>query len=483
MPTKDHDLKIEVAYLPSTIFHTHFLYISLSLQAYSIVLHSLIINMACSIQYILFSTLLLFLFAPSLAKQSFRPKALVVPVTKDATTLQYLTRINQRTPLVPISLVVDLGGQFLWVDCEQNYVSSTYRPARCNSTQCSLARASGCGDCNSAPKPGCNNNTCGVTPDNTVTGTATGGELATDVVSVQSTNGYNPGRAVTVSRFLFSCAPTFLLKGLASGALGMAGLGRTRIAFPTQFASSFSFHRKFAICLPSTAKTTSQGVIFYGDGPYVLLPNIDASQSLKYTPLFINPVSTASAYSQGEPSAEYFIGVKSINVSDKAVPINTTLLSIDSEGFGGTKISTVNPYTVLQTSIYNALTKAFINEAAARNITRVASVAPFDVCFSTKNVFSTRLGYSVPTISLILQNKNVYWSIFGANSVVQVSDNVLCLGFVNGGKNPRTSIVIGGYQLQDNLLQFDLATSRLGFSSLLYGRQTTCSNFNFTSNA
>ncbi|XP_075642387.1 putative aspartic proteinase GIP2 [Castanea sativa] len=439
--------------------------------------------MAISIQYILFSTFLLFLIAPpSLAQQSSRPKALVVPVSKDATTLQYITRINQRTPLVPISLVVDLGGQFLWVDCEHNYVSSTYHPARCNSTQCSLARASGCGDCFSAPKPGCNNNTCGVTPDNAVTHTATSGELATDAVSVQSTNGSNPGRVVTVPRFLFSCAPTFLLKGLASGVSGMAGLGRTRIAFPLQFASAFSFHRKFAICLSSTTSSASPGVMFYGDGPYVLLPNIDASQSLKYTPLFINPVSTASVYSQGEPSAEYFIGVKSINVSEKVVPINTKLLSIDSKGFGGTKISTVNPYTVLETSIYNALTKAFINEAAARNITRVASVAPFDVCFSSKNVFSTILGPSVPTIYLVLQNENVYWSIFGANSMVQVSDNVLCLGFVNGGKNPRTSIVIGGYQLENNLLQFDLATSRLGFSSLLFGRRTTCSNFNFTSN-
>ncbi|KHN18889.1 Basic 7S globulin [Glycine soja] len=68
--------------------------------------------------------------------------------------------------------------------------------------------------------------------------------------------------------------------------------------------------------------------------------------------------------------------------------------------------------------------------------------------------------------------------------MVSVSDDkVLCLGFVNGGENPRTSIVIGGYQLEDNLLQFDLATSRLGFSSLLYGSRTTCANFNFTSAA
>lgn len=429
---------------------------------------------------LLISSLLVLAFSSSLAKQSFRPTALVIPVSKDASTLQYVTHIGQRTPLVPVNLVVDLGGQFLWVDCEDpSYVSSTYRPARCGSAQCSLARASGCGDCFSPARPGCNNNTCGVIPDNTITRTATGGEVASDVVSVASTDGSNPGRAANVSSFIFACAPTFLLDGLASGVKGMAGLGRTRIALPSQFASAFSFHREFAICLSSS--TSSSGVIFFGDGPYNLLPNIDASASLTYTPLFINPVSTASAYSQGEPSSEYFIGVKSIAVGDLAVALNTTLLTIDGEGNGGTKISTVNPYTVLEKSIFTAVTDAFISESAARNITRVASVAPFEVCFSSKNVGSTRVGPAVPYIYLTLQNKDTVWTITGSNSMVEVSDDVLCLGFVNGGENPRTSIVIGGYQLQDNLLKFDLASSRVGFSSTLLGRQTTCANFNFTS--
>ncbi|XP_059625840.1 probable aspartic proteinase GIP2 [Cornus florida] len=433
--------------------------------------------MASSIQILLLSSLLF--ISLSNAQTSFRPKALVLPVSKDPSTLQYLTKINQRTPLVPVSLVVDIGGQFLWVDCENNYVSSSYRPARCGSAQCSLARASGCGDCYNGPKPGCNNNTCGVSPDNSITRTATGGEIAEDVVSVASTDGSNPGRAVTVSRFIFSCAPTFLLEGLASGVMGMAGLGRTRIGFPSQFASAFSFNRKFAICL--TSSTSANGVIFFGNGPYNLLPNIDASQSLTYTPLFINPVSTASAYSQGEPSAEYFIGVKSIKIGDTVVQLNTSLLSINKEGYGGTKISSVNPYTVMETSIYKAVTEAFISQAAARNITRVASVAPFDVCFSSENVGSTRVGPSVPYIYLVLQSESVAWTMTGSNSMVYVNDNVLCLGLVDGGSNPRTSIVIGGHQIEDNLLQFDLATSRLGFSSTLLGRQTTCANFNFTS--
>ncbi|XP_038684302.1 probable aspartic proteinase GIP2 [Tripterygium wilfordii] len=440
--------------------------------------------MASSLQYLIFSSLLLSLISSSLAQQSFRPQALVLPVSKDNSTLQYVTKINQRTPLVPINLVLDLGGQFLWVDCQQNYSSSTYRPARCGSAQCSLARANGCGDCYSTQRPGCNNNTCGVLPDNTVTRTATGGEVASDVVSVQSTTGSNPGQEVTVNQFVFACAPTFLLTDLAQGVVGMAGLGRTRIAFSSQFAAAFSFQRKFALCLSSSL--TANGVVFFGDGPYNFLPNVDASDSLTYTPLFINPVSTASAYAQGEPSSEYFIGVKSIKINNVTVGLNTSLLSIDSQGNGGTKISTVNPYTVLEESIYNAVTEAFINQSATRNITRVDPVpewVPFDVCFSTENVLSTRLGPSVPTIELVLQNESVVWSIFGANSMVYVSDDLVCLAVANGGPSPRTSIVIGGHQLEDSLLQFDLASSRLGFSSTLLGRRTTCSNFNFTSTA
>lgn len=421
---------------------------------------------------------LLIVLRPSTAAQSFRPKALVLPVLKDATTLQYVTRVAQRTPLVPLKLVVDLGGKSLWTDCQSGYVSSTYRPARCGSAVCSLAGADGCGDCYSPPGPGCNNKTCGVTPDNSITHTATSGEVATDVLSINSTDGSNPGQAVYVSRFVFACAPQFLLKGLASGAAGMAGLGRTRIGLPSQLASAFSFQRKFALCLSSSS--TFDAVIFFGPGPYKFLLGIDASQSLAYTRLYINPVSTSSAFSQGEPSAEYFIRVNSINITDTVLPLNKSLLNIDSRGYGGTKISTVNPYTVLEASIYKLLLNEFTRQAAARNISRVAAVAPFDTCFSTKNVLSTRVGASVPWIYLNLEG-NVMWTITGSNSMVQVSDEVLCLAFVNGGSSLRTSIVIGGFQLEDNLVQFDLATSRLGFSSTLLGRRTTCANFNFTS--
>ncbi|CAN1309597.1 Probable aspartic proteinase GIP2 [Linum perenne] len=172
--------------------------------------------------FLIISTLLL----STSAQPSFRPKSLILPTTKDPATLQYTTRLLQRTPRVPLTLLLHLGGENLWVDCSSpNYISSTYTPARCRSSLCSLAGSNGCGDCFSPPSPGCNNNTCGVSPENPITRTSTSGELATDVLELNSTDGSNPTRPVSVPRFLFSCAPSFLTRGLAPGSAGVAGLG------------------------------------------------------------------------------------------------------------------------------------------------------------------------------------------------------------------------------------------------------------------
>ncbi|TXG71956.1 hypothetical protein EZV62_000535 [Acer yangbiense] len=408
---------------------------------------------------LLIRSLLLFfvtiIISSATAQTSFRPKALVLPVSKDSSTLQYTTQFKQRTPLVPVKLTLDLGGQFLWVDCDKGYISSTYRPVPCRSAVCNQARSKACiTECFSPPRPGCNNNT-------------------------PRTDGKSSGRVVTVKKLPFTCGSTSLLEGLANGVTGMAGLGRSKISLPAQFSAAFKFPRKFAICLSSSS--SENGVIFFGDGPYNFLPGTDVSKSLIYTPLILNPVSTASSSFHGGPSTDYFIGVKSIKVNDIAVKVNTSLLSINEEGFGGTKISTVNPYTVLETSIYNAFTRAFIKAIA--NITRVSPVSPFTVCYNSKSIGFTRFGPAVPEIDLVLQNSSVVWRIFGKNSMVPVKSDVLCLGFVDGGVNPRTSIVIGGHQLEENLVQIDLAASKVGFSSILYFRQTSCSNYNFTSNA
>lgn len=307
---------------------------------------------------------------------------------------------------------------------------------------------------------------------------AADGELASDVVTLNSTDGKIPGRVFSVPQFLFFCGRSVIMGNLSKGVTGMAGLGRTKISLPFQLATAFQLKRKFTLCLSSS--TRSNGILLIGDGQYILRPDFNVSNFLIYTPLIINRVNTELPVLRHEPSPEYYIGVQSIKINGKTVPINTTLLSINKKGYGGTKISTVNPYTVLETSIFNAVIKAFIKELS--NVTRVAPVAPFGACFRSTSVGSTRVGAAVPPIDLVLQEKSVYWRIFGANSMVQVSKDVLCLGFVDGGESTLiTSIVIGGHQIEDNLLEFDIGKSRFGFSSSLLFRQTTCANFKFTS--
>ncbi|KVI01654.1 basic 7S globulin-like [Cynara cardunculus var. scolymus] len=430
---------------------------------------------------LLFFCSFLLVVSSSVAKTSPRPKVLLLSVSKDAETLQYVTQVSQRTPLLPVKLTLDLGGDYMWVNCERGYTSSTYLPAPCGSAPCRLLNTTSCTtECYSAPAPDCYNNTCGHGPTNTVANTGTSGQLGADVFKIQSTDGKNVLPVVTVPRLYFICGSNFIEAGLASGVTGMAGLGRTGASLPAQLSSYFRFKRKFAVCLSSS--TRSRGVVFFGNGPYTFLPNVDASSSVTYTPLIINPVTENGFL--GDASPKYFIRVNSIKINDNRVLLNETLLSIDSEGYGGTTISTVDPYTILESSIYSAVVDAFV-KAMPKNVKRVPSVAPFGACFSSKNIRRTRVGPAVPSIELVLQSESVYWRIYGANSMVEAREDVLCLGFVEAQTDfrPRFAVVIGGHQIEDNLLQFDLSRSRLGFSSSLLGRSTTCANFNFTSTA
>ncbi|KAI3460866.1 hypothetical protein Pfo_017529 [Paulownia fortunei] len=179
-------------------------------------------------------------------------------------------------------------------------------------------------------------------------------------------------------------------------------------------------------------------------------------------------------------SPDYYIGLTSYRANGKVAPLNQTLLAIDELGRGGTKISTSKPYTVLQSSIFRALTDAFVKESDGLNLTLIKPVEPFSVCYAADKILSTLVGPAVPAIDLVLQRNKVFRRIYGSNSMVRIKNkdvDAWCLGFVDGGLNPRTSIVIGGHQFEDNLLQFDLERQRLGFSSSLLLQSTTCANF------
>ncbi|XP_055815161.1 probable aspartic proteinase GIP2 [Solanum dulcamara] len=411
----------------------------------------------------------------SIAKKSLRHyPLLILPVFKDEITKQYVTQIYQRTPLVPVNLTVDLGGRFLWMDCENGYISSSYKNVPCGSRPCKLSGSQGCygSSCPVPPRPGCNNNTCSHIPYNPINRTSTDGELAQDVIALWSTNNYrNDSKILSSSAngVMFSCSDDLLLQKLAYGVKGMAGLGNGYTGLPSQLARVFRLPRKFTICL--SANTQSNGVILFGEGR-------STYEVLTYTPLLKNPVSTAGAYYPGEPSVEYFIGVEKILVNGKNVPIDSKLLAINkSTGVGGTKISTVVPYGTMETSIYKAFKHEFLK--AIDKVPIAKPIRPFELCFNSSNL-ATLTGLIIPQVSLVLQGdqNNTTWDLSMDNFMASPIDSsdLLCLGFLDGGKNSETSIVLGGIQIEENLLEFDLVKKRMGFKSLYMSSLLKCSN-------
>ncbi|KAL2485859.1 Eukaryotic aspartyl protease family protein [Abeliophyllum distichum] len=261
--------------------------------------------------------------------------------------------IYLKTPPQPTNLLFDLGASFSWVDCTNNYSSSTYHAIPCSSSLCNSLGSHACSNCFGSPGPGCSNGSCALFPENSVTRRSTMANALIDWLSLPHTDGRNPGQLGAIPEFIFSCSKKkSLLKGLVKGVAGVAGLGRSNFSLSAQVSNTLFSPDLFALCL------------------------------------------------SGSPSAP----------------------GVDR---------------------------------------------------------------TVVTVDLIMQSDDVFWRIFGSNSMVRIESeriDVWCLGFLDGGADTRTAVVIGGHQMEDNLLQFDLDNNRLGFSSSVLAHGTMCANFNFTTN-
>lgn len=267
-------------------------------------------------------------------------------------------------------------------------------------------------------------------------------------------NKYNGGKVLSDLYAAFAtaaCAPPWTFDSFPADVKGVMALSSSLYALPAYLHDPVE--KIIALCLPNTA---APGVLFFGNGPYYFLPylNVDARSLLSYTPLLKYPNSFG-----------YFIGVNSVVIKKRSinVPTNTTA-----------KISTLDPYTTLRTDIYSSIVRRF--SMVTKRILPAMPVAPFGICYNTSSIDS-KVGIQVPDIDLVLQGgKN--WTISTANSIKQVTNDVACLAFVDGGATSEHAIVIGTFQFEDNFLLFNLENSTFGFSSSLLRKKTSCSNFN-----
>ncbi|CAO2824182.1 unnamed protein product [Amaranthus hypochondriacus] len=371
-------------------------------------------------------------------------KALVAPIRQlNPSTFVYTITLNQKE-----KLVIDLESPYSWHHC-----SKSSPRVSCNVKECYIARTNQRPCVLHSPKT-----FCITSPSNPISNSSTSSYLSYTNVSIAYTDGHVPFAKANYKLFL-SCAPKSLLNSRPIGSSGFASFSRSLLSLVKQFSNS-KVPRKFGMCLGE------QGVAFFGEGPFYLLPppGRDITRLLSSTPLITHP----------NDNLGHYIGLKGISINGEAIKSLRSKLPFDKL----VKLSTITPYTILRSDLYRAVIRKF--SEATRGIPRVPKVAPFGLCLNTSNLGSTRVGLPVPQIDLqLIEGGN--WTIFGANSMVQVSNDAHCLAFVNGGKRIEQGAVIGSYQMQHNFLLFDLVNFELGFSSLLFFFQTTCNNFNFTS--
>nr|XP_017250567.1 PREDICTED: uncharacterized protein LOC108221181 [Daucus carota subsp. sativus] len=232
---------------------------------------------------------------------------------------------------------MDLGGQHTWFNCDE-FDLPTYKSISCNTEKCRKYNGYDCMNCALLipVPPRCINDGCAVT-----------------WINLQSPE-----------PFPFSCSD--LLDNLASGTKGMIGLVNTTTSLPAHMSSQFNLPHKFALCLPSSP---IHGHMFVGGGPYIFPPYYkNIAKKLITTKLVSYPVDTDKIYIITDPYDEYFVDIKSINIDQKLVPLNASLLSINKDGFGGTTFSTLSPFTSLQTSLYTVFVTAFTEASAHRKM-------------------------------------------------------------------------------------------------------------------
>ncbi|KAF5787911.1 putative aspartic peptidase A1 family, aspartic peptidase domain superfamily, xylanase inhibitor [Helianthus annuus] len=363
--------------------------------------------------------------------------SIVVPVNKHTDAAKPLYSVEIMTAYDYVNeqylhsnFLIDTDAPFIWHDCIVQWniypgscptnTLCTYAVS-CVDYQCTTFRTSysyknpSCPlETNTSSFPGWGDCTCSVNVFNPVTGSCNQTLINYNDFTVNVSDGRKIFSGLYDAHPYAACAPHSTFASFPSNVSGVMAFSSSPYAFPAYFYQPLK--KTLALCLPS--KPSAPGVLFFGTGPYYLLPqsNVDVRSYLSYTPLVTRPDSFG-----------YFISVNSI--------------------------------VIKKIDIYNGVVRRFTKVTKQlRPAKPVRPLRPF--------VFSTSTaGLKVPDIDFSLPDGKKW--------------TVACLAFVDGGATSEPAIVIGTFQFEDNFLEFDLENSTFGFSSSLLRKPTSCANFNF----
>ncbi|KAF5745298.1 aspartic proteinase nepenthesin-1 [Tripterygium wilfordii] len=361
---------------------------------------------------------------------------------------QYFVSLRLGSPPQTLLLVVDTGSDLIWVQCSacrncSNRVpgsaflarhSSTFSPTHCFDSACQLV---------SHPEHTSCNHTRLHSPCRYeylyADGSLTSGFFSRETATLNTSS----KREARHKDLAFGCG--FRVSGPSvtgsrfNGAHGVLGLGRGPISFPSQLGRRFG--HKFSYCLMDyTLSPPPTSYLMIGDAQNEVISNMN------FTPLLKNPLSPTF----------YYIGIRSVFVNNVKLRIDSSVWSLDESGNGGTVIDSGTTLTFLAAPAYRLILKAFDRRV---KLPRVAVPAPgFDLCINVSSESKPRL----PRMSFKLLGDSVF-SPPPRNYFIDTSDGVKCLAI-----QPVDSVtgfsVIGNVMQQGYLFEFDMKSSRLGFT-------------------
>lgn len=353
-----------------------------------------------------------------------QPQDLTTPVISGTSqgSGEYFSRLGVGQPAKPFYMVLDTGSDVNWLQCKpctdcyqqsdpifDPSSSTSYKPLSCASQQCT-----------SLDNAGCRSDRC-LYQVAYGDGSYTIGDFVTETVSF--------GNSGAVKEVALGCGHDN--EGLFVAAAGLLGLGGGPLSLVSQIkASSFSY------CLVDR--------------------DSGKSSTLEFNSVPPGDSVTTGLLRNSKIDTFYYIGLTGMSVGGQALSFPSSLFQMDASGNGGIIVDSGTAITRLQTQAYNSLRDAFVS--LTQHLPSTGSVALFDTCYDLSSQSVVR----VPTVSFRFSDGKSL-SLPAKNYLIPVdSHGTFCFAFA-----PTTSSlsIIGNVQQQGTRVSFDLANSRVGFSS------------------
>lgn len=277
------------------------------------------------------------------------------------------------------------------------------------------------------------------------------GRWYADGISVGSTSGHLMLDTLEETRVDFLVGCSF---SSTNEPLGGAGFGDSPESLPSQLGLA-----KFSYCLLShsyddSMKSTDLVLDFH---------NELQAQGLTYTPLVRAPTIHSSCLFYGFR----YLNLREIIVGQTHVKIPDKLRVIGPDGNGGTIVDSSSPYTYMERSIYQSVTREFEKQMARYE--RAPDVGVLGPCFKLN---PTEKLVSYPALALLFEG-GAKMELMSVNYLLLADkSNTVCLSFVTDvvgsiGLNIKLScgpaIILGNHLQQSTYMEFDLQKRRLGF--------------------